>query len=150
MDILYETLSERADTAGQRQQPKPPGAAPERRRVVVLWIDDTAVAPRWLSALAILLTEVVPDEARLRIIGPFKSDDLVSALVDDLPALAGEKARNPVLFEEKLAALARLRLINPFSTAPIGQLRRVTAGLQPLPGCEDEKESETSAGRQRL
>ena len=143
LDILYETLSERADTAGQGQQPKPPGAAREQRRVAVLWIDDTAVAPRWLSALAILLTKVVPDEARLRIIGPFKSDDLVSALVDDLPALAGEKARNPALFEERLAALARLRLINPFSTAPIGQLRRVTARLQPLPGCENEKESET-------
>ena len=85
MDILYETLS------AQSEAPGPPGdhggMARERRRVVVLWIDDTAVAPRWLSAIAILLAEVVPEKARLRVIGPYKSDDLVRALADDLPAV---------------------------------------------------------------
>ena len=49
---------------GQGRQSGPQGAARKRRRVVVLWIDDTAVAPRWLSALTILLAEVVPDKAR--------------------------------------------------------------------------------------
>ena len=87
MDIHYETLSAESEAPGQGQPSDHGGMARERRRVVVLWIDDTAVAPRWLSAIAILLAEVVPDKARLRIIGPYKSDDLVRALADDFPAV---------------------------------------------------------------
>ena len=132
MDILYETLSSRGGTAGQR------------RRVVVLWIDDTAVPPRWLSALAILLADVVSEKARLRVIGPFKSDGLVSALVDDLPFLgddmakaAGKSMQALELFDKNRATLARLRLINPYSTAPFGQLRWATAGLKTLSECTE-------------
>ena len=108
----------------------------------MLWIDDTAVAPRWLSALAILLADVVPARARLRIIGPYKSDDLVRALDDDLPMLPREaleikSAQASALFQKNLDALARLRLINPSSTAPAGQLRQATAGLSTLPECTE-------------
>ena len=141
MDILYETLSAQSEAPG-----RPPadhgGMARERRRVVVLWIDDTAVAPRWLSAIAILLAEVVPDKARLRIIGPYKSDDLVRALADDLPAVGRaaleiKRASDAAAFQKNAQTLARLRLISPFSTAPASQLRDATAGLSTLPECAE-------------
>ena len=142
MDILYETLSAQSEAPGQGQPADHGGMARERRRVVVLWIDDTAVAPRWLSAIAILLAEVVPDKARLRIIGPYKSDDLVRALADDLPAVGRaaleiKRASDAAAFQKNAQTLARLRLISPFSTAPASQLRDATAGLSTLPECAE-------------
>ena len=137
MDILYETLSAQAKRPG-RGSGRPPGVARERRRVVVLWIDDTAVAPRWLSALAILLAEVVPDKARLRIIGPFKSDDLVSALVDDLPLLGAPPWRSsgrqctPRLFEKNCADVGQAAADQPLFDRARRAAARATAGLTDL------------------
>ena len=73
MEIVYETLSV-------------PNRAAEltakRRRVAILWIDDSLLGRQWLSAVTGLLTELSPprDDVRLRILGPSDSEGLVAAL----------------------------------------------------------------------
>jgi hypothetical protein len=113
LDILYETFTARAGTT----------------RVVVLWIDDSALGPRWLSMLGILLNGVAPDGSAVRVLGPYKSDDLVRGL-DDLADLARD-ARSMHPWDRRLMveALGRLRLVSPFSTAPAEQLREAARPL---------------------
>lgn len=119
MDLVYETL-----------------AGPEGQKAVVLWIDDTAVGHRWLSAVTMMFADLTrptedPDgqkdnwaEPRLRIIGPTGSDLLLRALRTDLPALKAEAGREKGgAFEMNFAALRKLRLISPLSTTPDEQLR---------------------------
>ena len=111
MDIVYETLS----TEGK-----------ERRHVALLWIDDTAIGRRWLSAITVMLKDLEPagSGVQLRILGPTGSDALVRALGDDLTALAEEaKTASGEAFGGNWQTLAKLRLISPQSTAPANQLR---------------------------
>lgn len=128
IDVPYETLS--APPAPVK--PTRPATAVEssRRRVIVLWIDDTAVAPSWLSKLVVVLGQVAPNSpgVRLRIIGPYRSDDLIRALDEDLLALAdkvnasktGQESRPS---DDHWRTMARIQLISPFSTAALDRLR---------------------------
>ncbi len=110
MDIVYETLS-----------------APGPRYVVVLWIDDTTIGRRWLSAITLLLTDLTPVNSanvRLRILGPSGSDLLVRALDGDLTAMANDVDKaNLTDFAARWRTLAKLHLISPLSTAPAERLR---------------------------
>lgn len=110
MDIVYETLS-----------------APGPRYAVVLWIDDTTIGRRWLSAITLLLTDLTPATSanvQLRILGPSGSDLLVRALDADLTEMANDVHKaNLTNFAAKWRTLVKLRLISPQSTAPAEQLR---------------------------
>ncbi len=110
MDIVYETLS-----------------GPGPRYAVVLWIDDTTIGRRWLSAITLLLTDLAPATSanvRLRILGPSGSDLLVRALDADLTEMANDVSRaNLARFAAQWRTLVKLRLISPLSTAPAEQIR---------------------------
>lgn len=110
MDIVYETLS-----------------APGPRHAVVLWIDDTMIGRRWLSAITLILADLAPANSanvRLRILGPSRSDLLVRALDADLAEMANDVPKVSLAnFAAKWRTLAKLRLINPLSTAPAEQVR---------------------------
>jgi hypothetical protein len=116
-NVLYETFIASATPAGPTAAAPSTGAA--RRRAVVLWFDDAALGPYWLRSLALILKEIAPeaspDRVRLRILGPYKSDDLVKGL-DDLTVLAREGNRTTEW--DAVSVLANVRLISPFSTAP--------------------------------
>ena len=118
MGIVYETLS-----------------APGSRHAVVLWIDDTAIGRRWLSAIALLfgdLTRKSSADVQLRIVGPSGSDLLVRALDGDLTELANDlRNADPFVVTEKWRALATLRVISPLSTAPPEQLLSVATAPCP-------------------
>ena len=135
MEIVYETLTRQPNGT----------SAPQSKRVAVLWIDDTAIGRRWLSTVAILLNDLAPDRARLRILGPSKSDDLVHALRDVMAVQTPEKANQETLARcnSHRAALAELRLISPLSTAPGGRLG-TAVGLPTLAACSDAKPSKAS------
>lgn len=109
MEIVYETLS-----------------APGPRSAVVLWIDDTLIGRRWLSAIALMLAELTPadnPDVQLRIVGPSGSDLLVRALDSDLTDLTNDLLKiSSADFAVKWRTLAKLRLISPQSTAPAAQL----------------------------
>ena len=114
-DILYEALATPNDKTGLRQ------------RAVVLWIDDMTVMPFWLRTLAVLLKDVAPVGSSLRILGPYRSDDLVKGL-DDLANLFMELESPPRLVTTDpkplwRARLSELRLISPFATAAAGKIR---------------------------
>jgi len=114
-DILYEALATPNDKTGLRQ------------RAVVLWIDDSTVMPFWLRTLAVLLKDVAPEGSTLRILGPYRSDDLVKGL-DDLANLLEDLKTppRPVTTDPKplwQARLSELRLISPFATAAAGRIR---------------------------
>jgi hypothetical protein len=111
MDIVYERLTPK-DATG--------------RQIAVLWIDDTAVGRRWLSAVAMLLKDLSPPakDVERRILGTAGSDSLVKVLGDDLAALADEAngAAKGDAFSENWPILAGLRLFSSQSTAPAAQL----------------------------
>ena len=145
MEIVYETLSV-------------PNRAAEltakRRRVAILWIDDSLLGRQWLSAVTGLLTELSPprDDVRLRILGPSDSEGLVAALNEltnlDERLRAPDKRvapdpRNNVpppakgsVEAEGLArnwnTLARLSVISANSTAPDEQLLKAARRSDPL------------------
>jgi hypothetical protein len=134
MDMVYETLRARVSGAGDD--------AAKRRRVVVVWIDDSLFGPRWLSKLAIMLRRLSPpgDDVQLRILGPADTEGLVDALDRDftdlkaeagqlgkqkLDAMAGHDAKAGAAadgsikaFRDNWKVLTQLRLISPNSTAP--------------------------------
>ena len=120
MEFLYETFGARSRSDGRY------------RRAVVLWIDDTALGPRWISTLARILNNVAPDDSTVRIIGPYKSDDLVRGL-DDLAELAKVPAWEKPFMR---SSLERLRLVSPFSTAPAEQLRDAAKPVGLAPECK--------------
>jgi hypothetical protein len=109
LEIVYETLS--AGTSGH---------------AVVLWIDDTTIGRRWLSAIALLFTELTRGSAadvKLRIVGPSGSELLARALDADLAELADDVGKGrPVDVAAKWATLAKVRVISPQSTAPAEQV----------------------------
>ncbi len=111
MDIVYETLS-----------------APGPRYAVVLWIDDTTIGRRWLSATTLLLADLTPVggvDVQLRIVGPTGSDLLVRALDGDLTELANDVDKaNPIEFAAKWRTLAKLHVFSPLSTAPAERVRQ--------------------------
>lgn len=138
-DVVFETLRAKND---------------ERRGMAVLWIDDTTIGQRWLSATAIMLRQLTADDAKfeLRILGPAASDTLAKALGRDLDLLqqeAFEVQRDAIdrrqtvqktsqksnEFKKNWATLARLKLISPQSTAPAREVR-IAAGM-PVP-CEEK------------
>lgn len=130
LEIPFETLS--ADT----------GKPDERRRVAVLWVDDSKIGRRWLSAVTVLLRKVNPGPGtRLRVVGPGNSDRLVDA-IDDLSRLVQESEKSSLLrwqlyrwfsFRRNWDTLAKLHVISPNSTAPAGQL---TESFPPPPGVQ--------------
>jgi len=100
------------------------GASASRRRIAILWIDDSKLGARWLSNVVVLLGQVVPvDGARLNIIGPYTSDKLVDAL-EDVALLSQEMPRHAPdsRFCANWNRLKRVDLISPFSTADDRQL----------------------------
>lgn len=111
-DIGYETLHA--------------GMGKDRRRAVVLWIDDTKIGKRWLSTLAVLLREVrqgAPSEkTRLTVVGPYDSDKLVDTLGVDLATIREEAVGSKAEFIKNWETLRRLQLISPFSTASTEKL----------------------------
>ncbi|KAF0105788.1 MAG: hypothetical protein FD144_426 [Rhodospirillaceae bacterium] len=114
MEIVYETLSTTSAT-----EPK--------RRIAVLWVDDTNLGGRWLAQSAMLLRDVSPNEdLQLRIVGPTSSNGLAKAL-EDLTQLAKEagnidKHRRREDFEQNWRVLNRLQLVSHISTAPAVEL----------------------------
>jgi hypothetical protein len=125
MDVAYETLT---------------GPA---KRAVVLWIDDTAVGRRWLSAITMMFADLTrattanPSkvEPTLRVIGPSGSDLLVRALAVDLPGLVADRGAKAEVFKNNYEVLRNLRLISPLSTTP-DALVRLEARLPSA--CDDE------------
>lgn len=126
MDLVYETL-----------------AGPPGQKAVVLWIDDTAVGRRWLSAVTMMFADLTRPtgpkdrwaEPKLRIIGPTGSDLLLRALRTDLPELEAEGSSDKSdSFKTNYEVLRKIRLISPLSTAPDTQLR---AEIQSLSTCGD-------------
>ena len=135
MEIVYETLSVPNRAAE---------LSAKRRRVAILWIDDSLLGRQWLSTVTGLLTELSPprDDVRLRILGPSDSEGLVAALNEltnlDERLRAPDKRvapdpRNNVPPPAKGSAeaeglarnwntLARLSVISANSTAPDEQL----------------------------
>jgi hypothetical protein len=110
MELVYETLN-----------------APDGRRAVVFWIDDTAIGQRWLTATAMMFVDLTrptkdnpaPANPMLRIVGPSGSGLLVRALQVDLPLLESEHGGVPTAdFVTNFSVLTKLRLISPLSTAP--------------------------------
>lgn len=86
MNVVFETLVEKIDGLVPANEP--------RRRVAVLWIDDSFFGRHWLTGVAALLGQLnLPEDTRLRILGPVTSEGLIETLRYDLPAhvkLAGE------------------------------------------------------------
>lgn len=118
LDVPYETLSlESFGRTGATDLARAP--APAGNRVIVLWVDDSALGPRWLTALAGMF-HALSDRAsattpRLRIVGPTHSGAIVHAL-DDLDRIRLEVSRSsPAAARWQL--LARARLISPAATA---------------------------------
>lgn len=115
IDLAYETLT----GSGQK--------------AVVLWIDDTAVGHRWLSAVTMMFADLTrPTDAndkragaKLRIIGPSGGSDLLlRALGTDLGQLAAETGPDKdEVFKANFEVLRKLRLISPLSTIPDRQLQ---------------------------
>lgn len=135
LEIPFETLSMAPAEDGQR------------RRVVVLWVDDTKIGRRWLSAITVLLTELTDEHTRLRVIGPSDSDRLVKA-VEDISIMALEaQTLTPspytierLKFEDNWNTLARIHLISPNSTASTKELVeavRLQPGASPDPELSD-------------
>ncbi len=169
MDMVYETLRARVSGAGD--------AAAKRRRVVVVWIDDSLFGPRWLSKLAIMLKRLAPpgQDVQLRILGPADTEGLVNALDRDFSTLIEEagqvgKAKpnakgsdakedgkpdgSVKAFRENWQTLTRLRLISPNSTAPDDRLLMAahqTAGQSGKEDpCSPKAQSMEEAFRQQL
>lgn len=134
MDIVYETLSEAPSGAAD--------VATKRRRVAILWIDDSLVRQQWLGTLTGLLTQLSPpgDDVRLRIVGPATSEGLVAALKE--MAALNARIRDPrqsleaKTFRENWQTLARLSLVSPGSTAPDEQLLKAAHLSDPQPAGE--------------
>lgn len=111
MELVYETLN-----------------GPNRRRAVVLWIDDTAIGQRWLTATTMMFAELTrPTKKKataanptLRIVGPSSSNLLVRALQADLPQLR-DRPDAPD-FNTNFEMLKKVRLISPLSTASPAQV----------------------------
>jgi hypothetical protein len=79
VDVVYETFASKIERPDRRTGPQ--------RRVMVLWIDDSALGRRWLTGVAAMLAGLqLPKEAQLRLLGPTTSDAMVHALRNDLPA----------------------------------------------------------------
>lgn len=165
IDIPYETLS--APPAPVKPTPSAEPVESSRRRAIVLWIDDTAVAPLWLSKLVVILGQLAPSSpgvrpphepgVRLRIIGPYRSDDLIRALDEDLLALVDKVKRSETGRVSRLSGdhghtIEKMQLISPFSTAALDRLRAArelsmpTRAARPAskttqaerpPGCKD-------------
>ncbi len=112
-DIVYETLHTHASRNAQR-------------RVMLLWIDDSKYRTRWLSALTVLLGELSPVSARLRIIGPVSSDSLSKSVRKDaaewLDVVNAAAARSDGSLQNvarNLRVLDRLQIVSPFASAPL-------------------------------
>ena len=86
MELVYETLN-----------------GPDGRRAVVLWIDDTAIGQRWLTATAMMFVELTrptkdqsharqPDGAHRR---AKRFRPIGEGLQVDLPLLASERGGAP-------------------------------------------------------
>ena len=144
IDIPYETLTTERGTI---------------RNAVILWISDTAVGPQWLSTLTVLLGDVAPPHknVRLRILGPYGSNELVSALGEDLEARTIEAAGIDTATALKAylrnwQTLSRLRLISPYSTASAEQLRQVAerSGKSHLLDCPTQKDCVDETFKQRF
>lgn len=112
-DIVYETLH----THAPRE---------EQRRVMLLWIDDSKHRTRWLSALTVLLGELAPASAQLRIIGPVSSDSLSKSVrrdaarwFDDVERAAASLDGSLQRVARNLAVLKRLQIVSPFASAPL-------------------------------
>lgn len=126
IDIPYEMFS--TEKEGEK-----------RRRVAVLWINDFAIGKDWLSALTVLLGNVAPPTARLRILGPYDSDALVDALDDgfaslllDLGTISLEThERGLATYRKHASVLSRLQFISPSSTASAERL--VSKVSRPVP-----------------
>ena len=107
---------------------------------MVLWIDDTLIGRRWLSAIALMLAELTPADnpnVQLRIVGPSGSDLLVRALDSDLTELTYDLLKiSSADFAVKWRTLAKLRLISPQSTAPAA---RLLSAAQLTPYCSGFK-----------
>jgi hypothetical protein len=125
------------------------------RQAAVLWIDDTAIGRRWLSATAMVLKELTPSPndqgVELRIVGPTRSDILVTALGDDLTALAGEARAASAgggKFAENWRTLAKLRLFSALSTTPASQLREAARSDVSLKCTEIDNQRQLEAQKQ--
>jgi hypothetical protein len=158
MDMVYETFSAGPNGTGEAGTP--------RRRVVVLWIDDSLFGRHWLSRITILLKDLglSGEGVTLRILGPADTGGLVDALSVDLPDLRMEasqlgaekataaqgptaaqaddkasKADKVKAFGESWQTLAKLRLISPNSTAPDEQLLTAAHPSDAQPAANDKQ-----------
>lgn len=125
LNIPYETLT--TDDQGSR------------RRVAILWLDDSKLGAKWLRKVVILLGTVIQVEAeKLSVIGPYTSDKLVDAIKDvaELAQPGGGFTEKPFVaktageFCANWQRLQRIDLISPYSTADARQLINA-AGLPP-------------------
>jgi hypothetical protein len=121
LNVPYETLT--TDDSGAR------------RRIAILWLDDSKLGEKWLRKVVVLLGTVIQVKTeKLSIIGPYTSDKLVDAM-EDVAELAqgldsgkGETARegDPKKRQENFCAhwqrLQRVDLVSPYSTADARQL----------------------------
>jgi hypothetical protein len=119
LDVPYETLEAESFKTDSVPRDRGLAAAQPGRRVVVLWLDDSALGERWLSALAALFHDLSGSSnstmPQLRIIGPTYSGAIVQAL-NDLRSMADEVGR-PGRAARRWQSLSRARMISPAATA---------------------------------
>jgi hypothetical protein len=152
VDLPYETF-----TADPSKFHTSDGANNDRR-VVVLWLDDSALGQRWLTTITNTLTILGPsDNVRLRLLGPATSDKLVEALGSDLGAMEEEArfvtaSHQSMGFLENWRTLTRLQVISPSVTAPDAQLLRSArlSDMSQAAGCSASGQSVEMVFNQRL
>jgi hypothetical protein len=119
LDVPYETLTAESFRTDSGARDGASAAPQPGRRVVVLWLDDSALGERWLSALAALFHDMSGSSTsttpQLRIVGPTYSGAIVQAL-DDLGSMADEVGR-PGQAASRWQSLSRARMISPAATA---------------------------------
>lgn len=102
----------------------------QERKATILWLDDTKLGHKWLSAIAMLVGRLGYAEEqfpKVTVVGPYTSEKLVEAIRD--LADMGIAASNEGGYCRNWRRLRSIDLVSPFSTADEGDLIRSAGSL---------------------
>ncbi|MBV8191783.1 MAG: hypothetical protein JO339_31420 [Alphaproteobacteria bacterium] len=147
IEVVYETFTSETD---------------RNRQVVLLWINDVDISKKWLSGVStIVANELVRDvpggdglQAKIRILGPQYSGQLVKAFTEDAGMVASAPPDvDSYLLPKMKVAIAQTTIVSPWSTTPAEDVLRAAkadaqtaklpkdcAGARKLAGAPDDSD----------